>query len=137
MSSNNKTARQTLGKLEGIRLRCRARLERFGTKRAYRGEPLVTLLLRDVVRVDTGNALTDHLWFTAGKWSAHLKVGDVFEFDARVSSYIKGYLGHREDVYMPPTQDWRLERPTAVKIVSIDNKYNLISNEKKLKIINQ
>lgn len=111
--------RVDLGKRAGNRFRCRATVERFGTKRAYKGPPIPTILLRDVSDVRLGTALTDHLWFTQGKWSERLSPGDTFEFDGRVGPYTKGYRGRRDDDDMPPiSRDWRLERPTKVTIVS-------------------
>ncbi|HEY2533297.1 MAG TPA: hypothetical protein VGJ20_36090, partial [Xanthobacteraceae bacterium] len=62
----------------------RARVERFGEKSAFRGPPLKTLLLRDVADDSTGQHLTEHLWMTAGKWSADIREGDIISFDARV-----------------------------------------------------
>ncbi len=107
-----------LRSLQGCRFRCRATVGRFGEKRAFRGPPQKTVLLLDVVQTRTGQKLTDHVWFTVGKWmtAANVRPGDVIEFDATVGTYIKGYQGHREDVEdAPPVrQDWRLERPTRV-----------------------
>lgn len=87
-------ARLVLKALEGQRFRCRAKLGHVGK----------TLLLLDVICVATGEALTDHLWFRAGKWSEGLTRGDVIEFDGRVGRYVKR-SGKR---------DWRLARPTKV-----------------------
>ena len=91
------------------------------TKRAYRGPDQLTLLLRNVVRRDTREAVASHLWFTAGKWSRRLRKGDKVAFDARVGEYVKGYLGRRQDVDSPPSLDYRLERPTKVVVISRDS----------------
>ncbi len=109
--------RKELKKRDGMRLRCRAVVERFGTKPAFKGPPRQTILLRDVIDTDTGVFLTDHLWFTAGKWSAALAAGDIFEFEARVASYIKGYRGCQEVYNAPVSQDWKLTRPTKVTVI--------------------
>ena len=111
-------ARLTLGRLDGIRLRFRARLERWGEKPAFKGYPIRTLLLVDLTRADTGEVVADHLWFTSGKWAEGLSVGCTFEFDARVDSYRKGYRGYRDDEYLPgESLDWHLERPTKVTLI--------------------
>lgn len=89
-------SRKELGKRDGKRFRCRAVVERFGSKAAYRGPPIQTILLRNVVDANTGASLAEHLWFTSGKWSRGLAVGDVFEFEARAAEYVKGYQGRRE-----------------------------------------
>jgi hypothetical protein len=107
-----------LKRRDGERLTCIAVVERFGTKSSYRGPPIQTLLLKDIVDCNSSKLLTTHLWFTCGKWSEKLKVGDTFQFDARVSMYEKGYRGRREDIMDKLIQlDWRLERPTKVKVI--------------------
>ncbi|NOG73744.1 hypothetical protein [Roseicella sp. DB1501] len=111
--------RHVLENLNGRRFRCRAIIERFGTKNAFRGPPLTTLLLRDVTDPMTGAVLTEHLWFTAGNWSEGLQPGDAIEFEARVTEYLKGYRGRRDDVWGAPVRvDYRLERPTQVRKIA-------------------
>ena len=47
-----------------------------------------------------------------------LKPGDVVEFDARVTPYLKGYKGNREDEDLPPVErDYRLSYPTKFEKV--------------------
>lgn len=105
----------------GNRFRCRATVERFGSKRAYKGPPIRTILLRDVTDVRLGTVLTDHLWFTCGKWSEGLVAGDTFQFEARVGDYTKGYRGRRDDDITPPIErDYRLERPTKILVLDRD-----------------
>lgn len=87
-------ARLMLKEVEGQRFRCRAKISYVGK----------TLLLINVTDAIAGDILTDHLWFTSGKWSNGLKRGDEIEFDARVSRYVK----------KSGIRDWRLERPTKV-----------------------
>lgn len=108
--------REELKKLYGRRLRFEALVERFGSKSSFRGPPVETVLLRDVRRIDTGELVTDHLWWARGKWAEALEPGQVIEFDARVDSYLKGYFGRREEVYAPPQRDYRLVRPTRVAV---------------------
>jgi hypothetical protein len=43
-----------------------------------------------------------------------LQPGDVVQFDARVSPYLKGYQGRRDDVDCPVRWDYRLSRPAKV-----------------------
>lgn len=106
--------RKILLKREGERFRVRCQVERFGTKRGFKSDSIPTILLRDVVDAPTGDAMSDHLWFTCGKWCDGLKHGDTIEFDARVGAYVKGYQGRRDDVASEVTEDYRLERPTRV-----------------------
>jgi hypothetical protein len=112
--------RSELKKLDGARFRCRAKVSRFGTKPAFRGPPIATILLVNIVDADTGDMLADHLWLTVGKWSESLSAGDNIEFNARSSEYIKGYRGNRDIDAAPPSLDWKLSRPTKVSVMAHD-----------------
>lgn len=114
--------RKHLEHLDGQRLRFRATVERFGMKRNYHGFPEETILLKRIIRVDTGKEVSDHLWFTVRKTIAALDLqpGDTVEFDARVSDYVKGYVNHREYID-ERTIDYKLNRPTRFqKVVPAD-----------------
>jgi hypothetical protein len=102
-------ARFELAQRDGQRFRCRAMVGRFGRKPGK-----LTIMFRDVTEVATGYVMTDHLWFTCGKWSDGLTVGDLVEFDARAADYIKGYQGRRHVPDAPVRKDWKLQRPTKV-----------------------
>jgi hypothetical protein len=67
--------RAALEKREGLRSRYTGSVERFGTKRSY-GHEMNTLLLRDVPTTD-GDLVLDHLWFTCGKWSEQISLGEI------------------------------------------------------------
>ena len=104
--------RKTLGARNGERFRVTAVVERFGHKNGWVGD-VRTVLLKDLRDANTDTELADHLWFTAG--AKDLQEGDRIAFTARVTPYQKGYFGRREDVWVPPSVDFRLERPTAVE----------------------
>ena len=89
--------------------------ERTGTKNGYKGE-LKTILLLNIRDTKTDKIITDHLWFnyTKGFYEANLQKGDEVQFDARVEDYVKGYFGHKEDVYVPASTDYKLSRPTHI-----------------------
>lgn len=97
------------------RLRFRATVGRFGTKPGWRGaRPVPTILLKDISCITEGvTGTTDHLWFTCGVWSECLRDGDVFEFDARLGQYEKGYVNYRRGIDERET-DQKLNRPTRV-----------------------
>ena len=112
--------REALQHIEGVRSTFRGTVDRFGTKPAYRGAAIPTIMLRDVTD-KTGKVVTDHLWMVVGKQlqALHLQIGEVVEFDARVTEYEKGYKGHRDDVYDAPIEtDYRLSNPTKVHRVN-------------------
>ncbi len=83
---------------------------------SYKGDPTPTILLKNIKILETGETVTDHLWFSKGKSWKNCEIGDKVCFDARVSEYEKGYKGNRLDVYSPLKKDYRLERPTKIII---------------------
>lgn len=109
--------RKKLKAINGQRMRFVATVDRFGEKSAFRGPPTPTILLKDVKIKDSGEVVTDHLWFSKGKSWLNCAIGSEVEFDARVTTYEKGYKGHREDVFVNTSIDYKLERPTKVEII--------------------
>lgn len=59
--------RKNLQKINGKRIRFRATVEQFGSKKNYHGFPEPTILFKDVVFADSIEPACDHLWFTVGK----------------------------------------------------------------------
>ena len=101
----------------GQYIRCKATVVRRGKRSGWNGRVIRTLLCRDVVLVDSEEPVTDHVWFTCGRWCRGLSKGDVIEFESQVSRYVKGYRGRNWDklVQSPPAYDYRLESPRSVK----------------------
>lgn len=98
-----------------------ATFDRFGTAGGWNGTSRRTVLLVDVKC--GGRVVADHLWFKCGKRfdALGLKRGDEVEFKARVSSYVKGYRGCRDDVFGKPVEeDYKLAFPTAMRKVYRD-----------------
>jgi len=87
--------------------------EKFGFKNAYKGPPLQTVLLLEVIEVSTGKVVTDHLWFTLTKGFEKLSLakGDKVQFDARVAHYTKGYKRGWDSW---PENDYKLSYPTKL-----------------------
>jgi hypothetical protein len=108
--------REELAKVNETRCTFTGTFVRVGTKSSF-GHPKQTLLLADVKDSD-GKIVTDHLWFnlTKGLAALCLNPGDTVSFDARVKEYLKGYRGHRDDVYDKPVKtDYKLSHPTKLK----------------------
>lgn len=83
-----------------------------GFKRSYGDHYLPTLLLKDVKHKD--RLVTDHIWVNYTKKFSELgrlKENDVLEFDARVTSYLKGY-------YFDKSKEYGLERPTKIHLIT-------------------
>lgn len=102
--------RHLLKAQEGERSTFRGTVARFGTKPAYRGPDLPTVMLSNIEDAN-GQVVTDHLWFVIRKRLSGLalQIGDTIAFDARVTSYTKGYMGM--------SIDYQLSYPTNIRKV--------------------
>lgn len=93
---------------------------RYG-KKTFKAHETTTLLFRNITALDTGRFMTDHLWFnltTGFSELGELAPGDVVKFEARVTRYVKGYRGFRNDVDDRPVEvDYKLSHPTKVSRV--------------------
>jgi hypothetical protein len=66
-------AREELQRLHEQRKRFCGVFVRYGNKGGWKGCSLTTVLLRDIVDIETGTRMTDHLWFIhtegfRGRW---------------------------------------------------------------------
>lgn len=98
------------------RKRFKGTFERYGLKRAYKGFPPITILLKDVMTIKEEH-LTDHLWFNYTKRFEALGTlypGDVIAFNARVRTYVKGYVGRGED---NRSIDYKMTHPSKVSLI--------------------
>jgi hypothetical protein len=110
--------RKELSKMENVRSSFVGTFKRYGTKTNYNGFPEKTILLVDIKSAE-GRAVSDHLWFNFTKQFeklGELKEGDIVSFDARVRTYIKGYVNFREEIDNREL-DYRLSHPTKVEIL--------------------
>jgi len=110
--------RKELSKMEDVRDTFTGTFVRFGEKNGYKG-PVPTVLLKSV-HDNSGREVCDHLWFnlTKGFAALDLKGGELVEFRARVKEYFKGYMGRREDVYVPIEADYKLSHPTKLRVIT-------------------
>jgi hypothetical protein len=107
--------RKRLKSLQNERKIYRATVQDFGEK-SNRWGTRKTILLANVILIETEELITDHLWFNQGQWSSGLSIGDEFEFHAKAGSYKKGYVNHRLGID-ERRYDYRLKRPTRVQVV--------------------
>ena len=108
-----------LAKINKARTRFAGTFERYGKKTGWKGREEKTVLLKNIIATDSGESVTDHLWFNLTKGFealGELQPGDVIEFEARVTTYKKGYWGYNEErrCENPPRTDYKLERPTRI-----------------------
>lgn len=113
--------RKNLKKMDGERKIFRAIFERYGSKTAYKGPPLRTILLKNIVDLETNEIVTDHLWFNFTKGFealGELSPGTRLEFEARVKPYEAGYKGWdwEKSLENPVREDYKLAWPTKIKV---------------------
>ncbi|MBI3219055.1 MAG: hypothetical protein HYZ44_06060 [Bacteroidetes bacterium] len=108
--------RKELAKVEGERKKYKAHFERIGKKINYKGYSEETILLKDIVDVETALIVADHIWFTytEGFVKARIQPGDAIEFEARSKSYAKGYTNKALKISNKAT-DYKLSNPTKIK----------------------
>lgn len=102
---------------------------RTGFKKGFKAyEPTICL---EHIKLN-GDEITDHLWFNYTKSFAELgelEQGDLVQFDARVASYDKGYYLNTKD------NDFDLERPTKVKLLTKRDHRNPMPTDDKLRLV--
>jgi hypothetical protein len=110
--------RKELGKKEGERRKFSALFIRLGRKANYHGYSEETILLKQIVDVETNQLVADHVWFSYTKSFQQLPLteGTKIMFDARVKAYTKGYVNKQYKIDRR-TGDYRLSHPTQVKII--------------------
>lgn len=113
--------REILASKAGAQLHVTAVYVRTGERRSA-NHPYGTVLLQDIRDAETGELLTDHMWFNHGQvWrSANLCPGDVIAFDARSIEYRTGYWGPNRvrQAEAPARRDYRLTPPKGLTIVA-------------------
>lgn len=114
--------RKELAKEEGNRKKFRAVFIRIGKKVNFKGYTEETLLLKDVLDIETNKVVADHVWFslTKGFEPVIRTEGTTIEFEARVKEYRKGYVNKIYKINSSKT-DYKLSHPTKIKIVREQN----------------
>lgn len=113
--------RKELAKKEGERRKFSALFIRLGSKANYHGYSEETILLKQVVDLETNQLVADHVWFryTKSFQQLPLKEGTKIMFDARVKAYTKGYVNRQYKIDRR-THDFKLSHPTQVKIAPVN-----------------
>ncbi len=117
--------RKALAEENGNRKRFRAIMACLGKKTGYNGYSEETILLKNIVDLETNQKMTDHVWFsyTKGFQQAKISEGDAVEFDARIKEYKKGYVNTRYNIDHQK-HDFKLSNPTKIKRVSLKSALN-------------
>ena len=108
--------RRELAKDLGIRKKFRAVFIRVGRKTGFKGYSEETILLKNILDIETNKMVADHVWFgfTKGFEKLSLIEGITLEFEARIKEYQKGYVNPRYKIDNSTT-DYKLSHPTKIK----------------------
>jgi hypothetical protein len=108
--------RKALAAEKGNRKKFKATFIRLGKKTNFKGYSEETILLKNVIDVETSQMVTDHIWFnfTKGFEKISLTEGMLIEFEARVKEYKKGYVNKGYNINNTKT-DYKLSHPTKIK----------------------
>jgi hypothetical protein len=108
--------RKALAAENGVRKKFRAVFSRVGKKINYKGYSEETILLKNIVDLETNKLVADHVWFsfTKGFEKITLVEGMVLEFEARGKEYKKGYV-NKDLKINNSTLDYKLSHPTKIK----------------------
>lgn len=111
--------RKELAKRDGLRKAFTATFTRTGKKTNFKGYSEDTLLLTDVRDAETGEAISDHVWFTYSRTfeAANLRPGMRISFEARVKEYVKGYVSKPLGVNRQ-RKDFKLSHPTKIAVIT-------------------
>jgi hypothetical protein len=111
--------RKVLAKAEGERKKFSGIFSRLGKKTNYQGYSEDTILLINIIDLETKQIVADHLWFSYTKSfeKISLSEGVVVEFEARVKEYKKGYVNSRYKINQS-RKDFKLSHPTKIRIIS-------------------
>lgn len=104
----------------GKRKKFRGLYVRMGRKAGFNGYSQETILLKDIVDLESGAIVTDHLWFnlTKGFECLSIKEGMTLEFEARIKEYTKGYVNTRYKIDQQK-KDYKLSHPTKFRIATL------------------
>lgn len=86
-------------------------------KRNLKVSKVERVLLHDLYDID-GDFMCDHIWVSNSSLfkDQNVKDGDIVQFKAIVDSYIKGYLGKKDDKNTVIKLDYGLNHVREVKI---------------------
>lgn len=111
--------RTGLKKELGNRKKFRGFFVRTGRKAGFNGYSQETILLKDIIDLENGALVTDHLWLnlTKGFEAAGIREGVTLEFEARIKEYTKGYVNKQYKIDQQK-KDYKLSHPTKFRIAT-------------------
>lgn len=117
--------RAELAQYNGQRRKFKAIFSRHGQK-FFKQHFKTTLLMTNVTDILTGKIVTEHLWFTMGKKFSALGLveGDAVTFEARVDTYLKGYV---HDEFDEKELDYHLVYPSKLQKIKAEPNQQCLS----------
>jgi hypothetical protein len=93
---------------------------RLGRKAGFNGYSQETVLLKNIIDLENGVVVTDHLWLnlTKGFEELNVKEGMALEFEARIKEYTKGYV-NKHFKSDRQKKDYKLSHPTKFKVATM------------------
>jgi hypothetical protein len=109
--------RKGLEKQAGARKKFQATFVRLGKKTNYRGFTEETILLKNIVDLESNKIVTEHVWFTYTKTFQQIRLaeGIQIEFEARIKKYFKGYKNSKYKIDNRQ-EDYKLSHPTKISL---------------------
>jgi len=109
--------RKALASEEGQRKKFQAVFVRLGKKVNFKGYSEETILLKNILDLDTQKIVADHIWFTytTGFQKLQLEEGCHVSFEARIKKYVKGYV-NRQYKMDNRKEDFKLSHPTKISL---------------------
>ena len=107
--------RRALANEAGQRKKFHAVFARFGKKINFQGHSEETILLKNIVDLETQQVVADHVWFSYTKsfQNIRLEEGCHVTFDARIKKYVKGYVNKKYRIDQR-REDFKLSHPTKI-----------------------
>lgn len=112
--------RTALKKEAGTRKKFKGTFVRIGRKAGFKGYSQETILLKEIIDLELGKVVTDHVWLnlTKGFEQIGIKEGMIIEFEARIKEYTKGYVNTRYKIDNQK-KDYKLSHPTKFRIATL------------------
>jgi len=109
--------RKALESQEGQRKKFQGVFVRLGKKVNFKGHSEETILLKNILDLETQKIVADHIWFTYSKGFQKLRLeeGCYLSFEARVKRYVKGYV-NRQYKMDSRKEDFKLSHPTKISL---------------------
>lgn len=109
--------RNLLQFLEGNRFIFEGVIQRTGIRSTVDGTERETVMIKNIKLANKKTVICDHVWINSSKHLKEAKIGDVVQFEASVSKYVKGYKGEKNGINRPIKIDYNINKFSHVKVI--------------------